>query len=183
MNFAPNAVTKRLADRLFGAPILRNSIRGEIIEEIVAMAREPDWLLCAGDWASCDLRHSSSGFRIQVKQSAARQSWHTGSCGIPKPRFSIAEKTGRWENGDRWIEERSRNAEIFVFAWHPLTSASADHRNAHQWEFYVAAEPSLPRQKSISLDGIRRLASVVSVEKLRERVEEIASSLSRPPSP
>ena len=38
----------RLAHRLFGAPLLRNSIRGELVEEMVAVALEPEWALCAG---------------------------------------------------------------------------------------------------------------------------------------
>ncbi len=43
-------VTTRLTHRLFGAPLLRNSIRGEWVEEMVAVALEPEWALCAGDW-------------------------------------------------------------------------------------------------------------------------------------
>lgn len=140
----PAAIVERLTHRLFGLPILRNSIRGELVEELVAMALEPAWELCAGDWAAFDLQHVKSKLRIQVKQSAARQSWHKGECPPPKPRFSIATKTGRWEDGDKWIEERSRNADIFVFAWHPRTDASADHRDPRQWIFHVAAEAALP---------------------------------------
>jgi hypothetical protein len=167
-------VIARLAARLFASPILRNDIRGELVEEIVAMALEPVWTLCSGDWASCDLRHSASGLCIQVKQSAARQSWHKGEGPSPKPRFSIAEKTGRWEDGDKWIAEPSRNAEIFLFAWHPLTDASADHRDPRQWQFYVAAETALPRQNSISLAGISRIAMPVPFEDLFEAVERVA---------
>lgn len=64
---------QRLAQRLYGTPIIRNSARGELVEEIVAMALEPDWLLCSGDWGGCDLVYPASGLRMQVKQSAARQ--------------------------------------------------------------------------------------------------------------
>ena len=39
----------RLTHRLFGAPLLRNSIRGELVEEMVAVALEPGWVLCAAD--------------------------------------------------------------------------------------------------------------------------------------
>jgi len=163
-------VIDRLTHRLFGSPLLRNDLRGALVEEIVGIALEPEWELCSGDWAACDLVHSASKLRIQVKQSAARQSWHKGECPPPKPRFSIATKTGRWEDGDQWIAERSRNAEIFVFAWHPLTGEAADHRDPDQWEFYVVPEVALPRQSSISLAGIRRLATAVAVAGLPEAV-------------
>ncbi len=85
------ALIARLTHRLFGSPILLNSFRGEVGEEMVAMALEPEWEHCAGDWAAFDFRHGRSGLRIQVKQSAARQSWHKDNCPPPRPRFSIAE--------------------------------------------------------------------------------------------
>lgn len=62
----------RLDHRLFGPPILRNSIRGELVEETVAIALEPEWALCADDWGACDLAQVDGPLRIQVKQSAAR---------------------------------------------------------------------------------------------------------------
>lgn len=163
-------VIDRLTRRLFGSPILRNDVRGEVVEEIVGIALEPEWELCSGDWAACDLVHSTTKLRIQVKQSAARQSWHKGERPPPKPRFSIATETGRWEGGDQWVEERSRNAEIFVFAWHPRTDDAADHRDPDQWEFYVVPEVALPRQSSISLAGVTRLATAVPVAGLPEAV-------------
>ena len=109
----------RLAARLFGRSLVQNSFRGELVEEIVAMALEPEWQPCGGDWASCDLVRQADGLRIQVKQSAARQSWHGPGSPRARPTYSIAHKTGRWE-GACWIEERSRNADIFIFGWHPV---------------------------------------------------------------
>ncbi len=177
---SPSTVIERLTRRLFGSSILRNSIRGEVVEEIVAIALEPDWELCAGDWASCDLRHPRTKLRIQVKQSAARQSWHRTEGPSSKPRFSIAHKTGRWEDGDRWVGEPGRNADIFVFAWHPLVNETADHRDPQQWEFYVVAEQALPMQKSISLAGIQRLSSANTVCTLRAAVTDTAGIISLP---
>jgi hypothetical protein len=142
------------------------------------MALEPEWELCSGDWASCDLVHSTSKLRIQVKQSAARQSWHKGECPPPRPRFSIAHKTGRYEGGVTWVEERSRNADIFIFAWHPLTAPEADHRDPEQWEFYVVAEAALPKQSSISLTGLQQLSPSLSFDALAPGVAEAAASCS-----
>lgn len=171
-----STVISRLTRRLFGAPLLRNSIRGEVVEEMVAMALEPEWKLCAGDWASCDLRHPGSGLRIQVKQSAARQSWHRDEVIPGNPRFSIAEKTGRWEDGDKWIAEPGRNADIFIFAWHPHGGAAADHRDPEQWLFYVIPEPVLPPHKSISLSAIHALADPVAFAGLRVAVRSAVAA-------
>lgn len=162
----PAALIARLTQRLFGAPILLNSLRGEVVEEMVAMALEPLWEHCAGDWAAFDFRERRSGLRLQVKQSAARQSWHKDRCPPARPRFSIAEKTGRWDEGDRWVAEPGRNADLFVFAWHKLTAEAADHRDPNQWEFYVVAERRLPAQRSISLVGVQALAQPVSIAAL-----------------
>jgi hypothetical protein len=167
-------IIHRLTERLYGSPIIRNDARGELVEEIVAVALEPDWQLCGTDWASCDLLHPARKLRMQVKQSAARQTWHKSGSRTPKPCFSISEKNGRWEEGDRWVEERSRNADIFVFAWHPVTDGSADHRDPHQWEFFVVPEKRLPRQSSISLSRIRQLTEPARFGELRAKVSEAA---------
>ena len=148
----------------------------------MAQALEPEWALCADDWGACDLKQVANlkavkrPLRIQAKQSAARQSWHADDSPPPpspqpRPRFSIAHKTGRWE-GQTWIAEPSRNADLFIFGWHPVTDSSADHRDADQWLFYVVPEPALPPQKSISLFALQRLASAVSCEGLGEAVRQ-----------
>ena len=172
-----SVIITRLTQRLFGSPIVRNSIRGEVVEEIVGIALEPEWELCAGDWASCDLRHSQTGLRIQVKQSAARQSWHGEKCPVSTPRFSIAHKTGRWGDGDKWIEEPGRNADIFIFAWHARVDTAGDHRDPDQWEFHVVGETDLPGQKTLSLAAIRELAPPVSFARLKEAVTSAAARL------
>lgn len=163
----------RLTHRLFGAPLLRNSIRGELVEEMVAMALEPGWRLCADDWAACDLMQVGGPLRIQVKQSAARQSWHRDGGPPPRPRYSIEHKIGRYE-GATWFAEPGRNAEIFVFGWHGETSPSADHRDPAQWRFYVVPESALPAQRSLSLAALSRLTEPVEVGELAEAVRLIA---------
>ena len=173
----PTPIVTRLTHRLFGSPLLRNSIRGELVEEMVAQALEPEWALCAGDWAAYDLKQVANltemrrPLRIQVKQSAARQSWHVDNSPPPRPRFAIAHQTARYE-GPTWITETSRNAELFVFGWHPVTDPTADHRDPAQWQFYVVPETALPQQKSISLAALQRMASAVSCENLAEAVRQ-----------
>lgn len=140
------------------------------------MALEPKWELCAGDWAAFDLRHTATGLRMQVRQSAARQSWHGDICPPCRPRFSIAEKTGRWE-GATWIAEAGRNADIFVFAWHPVTDAAADHRERDQWEFFVVPTAALLPGKSISLASLKSLAGSVSFGGLTAEVGRLSGPI------
>lgn len=140
------------------------------------MALEPDWQLCAGDWAAFDLRHIATGLRMQVKQSAARQSWHGDICPLSRPRFSIAEKTGRWE-GVTWIAEPGRNADLLVFAWHPLTNTIADHRDPEQWLYYVVPNDALPAAKSLSLQALQRLVRPAGFSELPEIVNSHVPSL------
>lgn len=172
----PFAIT-RLAQRCFGQRIIRNDLRGELVEEIVAMALEPEWVLCAGDWAAFDLKQADGPLRIQVKQSAALQTWHKPDARPPTPCFSIKEKSGRWEDGDRWIEERSRNADIFIFGWHDRTDAKADHREPNQWQFFVVAERDFPKQKSLGLSTLHRLAKLVGFADLAAEVQTVAATL------
>jgi hypothetical protein len=173
---ASDSVIERLTHRLFGSAIIRNDVRGELLEEIVAMALEPEWRLCSGDWAACDLVQANGFLRIQVKQSAARQSWHTEGGPSPKPNFSIASKTGRYE-GATWIPEPGRNAEIYIFGWHDRTDATADHRNPSQWQFFVVPERDLPSQKSLSLSWLRTRGAPVMFEQLAESVRDVAACL------
>lgn len=163
-------IVERLSRRLFDQKLIRNSIRGELVEEMVAMALEPHWALSADDWSAFDLQHRASGKRMQVKQSAACQSWHCESSPPAKPRFSIANKTGRYE-GLNWVEEPGRNADLFVFGWHPLLPPEADHREADQWRFFVVPEHDLPSSASIGLAGLMRLAQPVSIRALPDAVE------------
>jgi hypothetical protein len=167
----------RLAHRLFGQPILRNDLRGELVEEIVAMALEPEWQGCGSDWGACDLVRPADGLRIQVKQSAALQSWTLPDGPKPRPCFSIASKTGRYE-GSTWIAGVGRNAEIFVFGWHDRCDEGADHREPSQWQFFVVAERDLPDQKSISLSSLRRLARLLPFGELAAEVRGVASDFS-----
>jgi hypothetical protein len=166
-------VIDRLTRRLFGKRLIQNNLRGELVEEIVAMATEPEWQLCGADWGACDLIRKSGGLRMQVKQSAALQTWSFAAGPPANPIYSIARKTGRYE-GSTWIEEPGRNADIFVFAWHGRTDEAADHRAPEQWQFLVVAERDLPDQKSISLKALRRMTDLVEMSCLRDKVAEVA---------
>jgi hypothetical protein len=170
-------IINRLFQRQYGSPIIRNDLRGELVEEIVAIALEPEWNLCGTDWAACDLQRNSDGLRMQVKQSAALQSWTKRNGPKPKPCYSIASKAGRYE-GSTWIEEVGRHADVYVFGWHDRTDDKADHREPHQWQFFVVAERDLPAQKTISFSVLVKLAMVVPFDALADEVRRVSNTLS-----
>ena len=117
---------------------------------------------------------------MQVKQSAARQSWHGTDAAPTRGHFSIAHKTGRYEDDGRWTEQRSRNADLFVFAWHPRTDPATDHREPEQWRFFVVPETALPPTQSLSLATLRTLGPDVSHAQLRDAVATGAATLASP---
>lgn len=127
-------IRAKASDLAYGRPLIENSYRGLIAEIIIGEALGPHWRLCSGDWGGWDLEHTT-GCRLEVKQSAARQTWDA-----PKkpatPTFDIRERTGYYE-GAAWIPQIGRLAHIYVFAYHPIRDESADHRDPHQWCFYV----------------------------------------------
>lgn len=172
-------VLARLFERLYGSPVVRNDLRGELVEEIVGIALAPEWKLSGSDWGACDLQHVATGHKIQVKQSAANQSWKIGSAGRSRPRFSIATKQGRYEGAD-WIPGEGRNADVFIFAWHCKTGEDCDHANPEQWKFYVVAESKLPAQKSLGLAQIEKLAAPLSFSSLGEAVDATLNRLTAP---
>ena len=67
------SITTRLANRLLGTPLIRNDIRGELVEEMVAVALEPEWQQCAGDWAAFDLKQADGPLRIESKPASANR--------------------------------------------------------------------------------------------------------------
>ena len=158
----------RLIERLYGQPIIRNVLRGELVEQFVLDALGEGWI-AAGDYEAWDVESVDGKHRLQVKQSSARQSWSELDCKASSPRFSIkASKT--WVNEKGWHGQRARQATLYVFAWHPLVDTTADHRNPNQWEFFLVQSRSLPDQKSLSLNGLKALCSACSAAELSAKI-------------
>lgn len=153
-------IAARASRQLFSKPLLTNIHRAVVVEAIVASALEPEWSWCAEDYASCDFRHSG-GTRLEVKQSAALQSWNAQTLTPSRCSFDVAERMGQWE-GAVWKEGRGRNADIYLLCHHPLVSALADHRDPSQWRFFALPVASLPvAQKTIALSKVEKLATPV----------------------
>lgn len=105
-------------------------MRPVYVEFMIAVILGEGWRLVSADWAGWDLENAQ-GARVEVKQSAARQTWT-----------------------DR------APADLFVFAWHRIDALDeADHRSVAQWQFFIVPEDRLPpQQKTIGLSGVRKLA-------------------------
>lgn len=152
-----------------------NAPRGDIAEEIVLAALEPEWKLCSEDWAGWDLINDI-GQRIQVRQSSALQTWESMH---PKTRsFNIAPAQGYWKNGRVWIDHPARHAEIYILAWHPVLDAvETDHLDPQQWRFFVIPAIELPMQKSIRQTVVASRWSAVAFAMLRDTVNSVSASI------
>jgi hypothetical protein len=119
------------------------------------------------------------GARLEVKQSALKQSWLQSDSLLSKAKgsFSIREAKGHYED-NIWKPTSGRLADIYVFAWHGEAGADSDHRNISQWHFFVAPSSDLPAgQKSIGLSNLMRLCSSVPYSELRRKTMETMENL------
>jgi len=165
----------RILNTLVGRPLVTNAFRGLLVEAILAQVLEPDWRWCSEDWSSHDFENNA-GVRLEVKQSAALQSWNTEASTPSYGRFDIAPRKVRWDGSTR-IAETGRCASIYVFAWHPETDpAKADHRLAEQWQFFAVAERMLPMQRTISCKKIEVLAKPVAIDGVRDAVDRLINA-------
>lgn len=174
--FGPAEVVAKVANAAFGRPLVTNVLRAQLVEAMIALMLEPDWHWCGADYAPCDFERSD-GLRLEVKQSAARQSWSTDK--PSKAIFDVAARTGRNE-AQGWVEEYGRAAHIYVFAHHPKFDDTADHRDPAQWLFYVVPTTVLPEVKQIALGTIKTMAEAVPISMLAEAVAAVASTISNP---
>ena len=135
---------------------------------------------------------NNAGVRLEVKQSAALQSWYKQT-GIKKssPSFSITPKTGYYTDSTDaavWVPlpagERVRPADIYVLAWHPGRNPEvADHHNPEQWQFFVVPADKLPpkppnvKEQKIGLTSVKGLATAVTYDRLAAEVDKVAAGL------
>ena len=165
----------RRIQRKFDASIMNNVHRGEYIQTLVQEVLGNGWRAPAGFWLPWDIEHAD-GAKVEVKQSAACQSWDDGTqrsseAARKKARFGIAPSRS-WSVQDGWNNRRARHADIYVFAWHPeADNELADHRHHDEWLFFVVRSDVLPEgQKSIGLSSVELLAQPVDIENLAAAV-------------
>lgn len=177
-------VTDQIVADFYDRPIMSNLVRPHYVERMIALGLGKDWKLVSAEWSGWDLENHN-GVRIEVKQSAARQTW-TGRLSLEgratRGSFDIGPRTGYWtDNGAKWVEAPGRAADIYIFAWHPVVNeARADHRDQAQWKFYVVREQDLPpNQKTISLPKIACTWLPVAFEELQHFVSQTVVALGR----
>ena len=117
------------------------------------------------------------GSRLEVKQSAAHQTWSEPRSIQTRGAFDIAARTGYFsEGGSKWEATPGRCAQIYVFAWNPIYGEATDHRDPGQWEFYVVPATALPEgQKTIALSKIKRISQLVKIGELPRHIESSGS--------
>jgi len=172
--FNPEQVSARAAEIAFGKPLSQNNLRGLVVEVNVEAALGSAWTLCSADWLSWDFQHSD-GTRLEIKQSAAQQTWPDARKPSP-PIFDIRSRKGYWE-GASWLPGVGRKAHIYIFAYHPLRKPQADHRDPRQWEFYVIPTLLLPANERIGLGAVKAMSTAIHWERLSLVVEDIRVSI------
>lgn len=165
----------RVAQAVFGQPIVTNVFRSLLVEAMVAEALGADWRWCSADFSLWDFEHVS-GVKLEVKQSAARQIWSKPGARPSRAVFDIAHRQGGWDDGV-WVPGRTRHADLYVLAHHPIADTSADHRRADQWRFYVVRARDLPDSRSVSLKRLEHLASPLPATALSGAVAELLETL------
>jgi hypothetical protein len=170
-------IRAKASAEVFGKPLISNIYRGLVAEIIVGAALGTEWNMCSGDWRGWDFEHAHADppCRLEVKQSAARQTW-TGERKATVPIFDIRARTGYFEGAD-WVADPRRFAEIYVFAHHAVMDTSADHCDPQQWRFYVVAANRLPTGKTISLKRIALLSDAVAWNALKAAIENVRAAL------
>ena len=158
----------------FDRPVIENVVRGKYVEAMVAELLGIGWRM-KPDWDAWDIEHDD-GTRLEVRQSAARQTWGMPRAGRkPNPSFSIRAPKQVYL-GDQSYDCGRRPADIYVFGWHGELE-HADQRDAGQWVFFAVKEADLPGQESIGLSGLHRLAQPTGAAALRDVVEGLRACI------
>jgi hypothetical protein len=167
-------VILRLSHRLYGHPIIRNVLRGELVEQFVLEALGDGWK-AAGDYEAWDVESTDGAIRIQIKNGAARQSWSDQTAPPSRASFSIKPSRAWTQTAGRAIDAH-RHANLYVFGWHPGTADDADHRIVEQWQFFVVPTALLPSGKSIGITNLSALSPEIGIADLAVTVSAHAKT-------
>lgn len=170
-------IIQKLVDTVYDDPLITSVDRGHYVESMIALVLDKQWRATAVErsWAPWDFEREDDGARLEVKQSAALQTWLVYS-DAPRERsasFDIAlRKEVRSKGGDFAPDCPGRPADVYIFAWHPVMDHEvADHRCPEQWRFFVVPEQQLPNQKTISINRLRILAPEIGYDQLAAEIE------------
>lgn len=172
INSIPGRIFESLIAELFNHKIIGNLYRPHYVERLVAIGLGSGFTLKSEDWAGWDIEYNDQ-VRIEVKQSAALQTWTDRESLGGRPTsgaFDIAPRKGFFHDGGTKFEKRpGRPADIYIFAWHPVENReTCDQRRPDQWRFFIVPAAKLPdKQKTISRRVIERSYPSIGFEELR----------------
>jgi hypothetical protein len=93
-----NEVAIRLAARLFDQRLIQNQFRSTYIEAMIEPYLVPDgWSYVGDGWSGWDFERGKD--RLEVKQSAAHQTWSEARNIQTRGAFDIAARTGYFFEG------------------------------------------------------------------------------------
>lgn len=155
-------IVRNISQRAFQT-VMSNLIRPIYVEAMVWDVMGKDWHYC-GEWDGWDLERKADGARLEVKQSAVRQTWtDRAEHQAPSPAiFDICTRQGYFDRQtNKWVQSPGRHAHLYVFADHPIFDAEkCDQRVPHQWDFYVLQTTKLPKdQQTIRLRPLKALGA------------------------
>src|SRR4051812_8456416 len=81
-----NEIVAMASAAAFGTRLIQNNLRSVIVEAMVAKALGSAWRWASSDWAPYDFE-GPNGVRLEVKQSAAQQTWSTPTSKPSKPLY------------------------------------------------------------------------------------------------
>ena len=177
-------IVRKLVNTYFDRQLINNVDRGHYVECMIVLTLGEEWNLTSAKrgWAPWDIERDD-GARLEVKQSAALQTWSLAD-DAPPPRtssFDIAFRKEPWTKGaDNPPYRPGRPADVYIFAWHPIKDhKAADHRCVEQWRFIVVPERDLPNQKTISINSLKKLTAEIGCGQLAAVVAQKLNQLAQ----
>jgi hypothetical protein len=160
---------------------VENVQRGVFAEFLVAAALGATHVRRVG-WAGYNLDYD--GKKIEVKSSAYLQSWLQRA--LARPVFSIGAQQ-QWIERTGAFEDPRRVADCYVFClYHDKDGPNAEILNVARWTFYALGITALIQHcqtaKTLSLERLETIATPVSFDELKRRVDRVLAGAEFPPS-
>ena len=158
--------------------LLSNAARGKLAEYLVAL----DLGVADGvrtEWVAYDVK-TSDGLTVEVKSASYIQSWAQRRDSIIT--FDVRPTLGWDPDTAKFGTVRRRQSDAYVFALiEHRDRATVDPLNVEQWLFHVIAtrvlDATLGSQKSVSLDGVRRLKpKIVRFGSISKAIREVVEA-------
>lgn len=147
MNVTADQISARVRREFLERPIMDNALRGYWCEAMVAEALGPECRIVSDGWNPWDLQVGPDGgsfperIRLQVKNSAARQTWHGADDAPSASSFTMTWRAPPFylarDNAAVPCEDEGFLCEMFVLCHHPVSGANADQRDPRQWNVYL----------------------------------------------